>query len=29
VVVASDPEETSEAGESLLDFQGMQITTFA
>jgi hypothetical protein len=29
VVVASDPQETSEAGESLLDFQGMQITTFA
>jgi len=29
VVVASDPQEATEADESLLDFQGMQITTFA
>jgi hypothetical protein len=29
VVVASDPQETTESGEPLLDFQGMQITTFA
>jgi hypothetical protein len=29
VIVASDPEESTESGQPLLDFRGMQITTFA
>ena len=29
VVVASDPQDSTESGEPLLDFGGMQLTTFA